>query len=64
MSRKSKTSKRSIVKRNDIMQCFIFQNASQSINEGQDEGNNKVRILTCFYVTLCFSNILDKLRCI
>ena len=64
MSRKSKTSKQSIEKRNDIMQNFIYQNASHSINEGQDEGNNKVRILTCFYVTLCFSNILDKLRCI
>ena len=64
MSRKSKTSKQSIEKKKDIMQNFIYQNGSQSINEGQDEGNNKVRILTCFYVTFCFSNILDKLRCI
>ena len=54
MSRKSKTSKQSIEKRNDIMQNFIYQNASHSINEGQDEGNYKVRILTCFYVTFFF----------
>ena len=64
MSRKSKTSKQSIEKRNDIMQNFIYQNASQSINEGQDEGNSNVRTLTCFYVTLCFLSVLDKLKCI
>ena len=64
MSRISKTSKQSNKKSQKYLPNNTQQKASQTINEGQDEDNNKVRIHTCFYVTKCFLNILDKLKCI
>ena len=60
MSRKPKTTKKSIEKRNENMQNYKNQNSSPTINEGQNKDNDKVRIHTCFYVTKCFLKILDK----